>query len=100
MIFIYIITPDKKTAKKISRILLQKKLVGCVNIFPIESMYWWKGRIENSKGYVIIAKTFRKNYEKVKKLVKENHPYEIPCICMFDVKINKLYEKWLKTEVK
>jgi uncharacterized protein involved in tolerance to divalent cations len=28
-----------------------------VNIFPIESYYWWQGKIEKAKEWVVIAKT-------------------------------------------
>ena len=99
MIFIYITNPDKKMAMKVARILLEKRLVGCVNIFPIESMYWWKKKIEKSKEYVAIAKTSEKNYARVRREVKKIHPYSAPCIVKLKVWPNHEYSEWLKGEI-
>jgi periplasmic divalent cation tolerance protein len=97
-IFVYITNPNKETAKKIAIHLLKKRLVACTNIFPIESAYWWKGKIENTKEVVLIVKTRKENFNKVKDEIKRIHPYSIPCIIKFGVEANKEYEKWLKKE--
>ncbi|MBU0619585.1 divalent-cation tolerance protein CutA, partial [Patescibacteria group bacterium] len=55
VIIIYITHPDLKTAKKIVASLMQSRLVACGNFFPIQSSYWWKGKIENSKEIVSIV---------------------------------------------
>jgi periplasmic divalent cation tolerance protein len=96
---IYITNPDRKTAKKIALRLLKKRLIACANIFPIESVYWWKGKIENAKEVVLILKT-KENFNKIKNEVKKIHPYSIPCIIKFDAEANKEYEEWLKRETK
>jgi len=80
--------------------LLKKRLAACANIFPINSAYWWKGKIENPKEFVLIVKTKKQNFEKVKQAVKKIHPYTIPCIVKIDVEANKEYENWIKQEVK
>ena len=92
---IYITNPDRKTAKKIALRLLKKRLIACANIFPIESVYWWKGKIENAKEVVLILKT-KEKFDKIKNEVKKIHPYSIPCIIKFDAKANKEYEAWLE----
>lgn len=97
--FIYITNPDRKTAKKIALRLLKKRLIACANIFPIESVYWWKGKIENAKEVVLILKT-KEKFNKIKNEVKKIHPYSIPCIIKFDVEANEEYENWLKRETK
>jgi len=99
MMLVYITNPDKKTAVKISKHLLKKKLIVCSNVFPIESFYWWERRIENAKEYVLIAKTLAKNYSSVKKEVEKIHPYKIPCILKINSTANPKYQKWLEKEV-
>ena len=98
-IFVYITNPNKKVAKKIALHLLKKKLAACTNIFPIESYYLWKGKIGNSKETVLIVKTKKENFKKIKNEIKKIHPYLIPCIIEFDVEANKEYEKWLMREM-
>jgi len=46
MILTYITCKDKSEARKISEHLLKKRLIVCDNIFPIESMHWWKDKIK------------------------------------------------------
>jgi periplasmic divalent cation tolerance protein len=99
MVFIYITNPNKKTAVKVAGHLLNEKLVACCNIFPIESLYWWEGRIENAKEYVLIAKTLAKNYSAIKKEVEKIHPYKIPCILKISSTANPKYQKWLEKEI-
>ncbi|MCD6550293.1 divalent-cation tolerance protein CutA [bacterium] len=98
-IFIYITNPTKTEAGRIAKHLLKKRLIACANIFPIESFYWWKGKITNENEYVLIAKTTENNFEKVKIEVEKIHSYTIPCIIKIHVSSNKKYFNWLKGEV-
>ena len=80
--------------------MLNKKLIACSNINPIRSLYWWEGKIQDEKEFVIIAKTNGKNYGKIKKEVKKIHSYDIPCILKIDAKANESFNKWVNEEVK
>ena len=99
MTLVYITCKDKKEAEKISLNLLRKRLIACANIFPIKSMYWWKGSIVNDKENVLIAKTSNKNFKKLEKEVKKIHSYEIQCILRIDSAANKEYEIWANKEM-
>ena len=98
-ILIYITHPDLSTAQKIVTSLMEKRLVACGNFFPIQSTYWWKGKIENSEEIVSIVKTKKENWEKVKAEVIKLHPYETPCIIKIEVEGNEEYVKWIEEEV-
>lgn len=101
MIFVYITCPNKKEAQKIGRVLIEKKLVACLNIFPISSIYRWQKKIVRDKEVVLIAKTLKKNFKKVEATVKTLHSYQVPCICAWPIiKVNQKYLKWLKKEIK
>ena len=95
-IFVYITNPSKKHAEKIALHLLNKKLIACANIFPVQSLYFWKGGIEKSKEYVLIAKTIKENFEKIKEEVRKIHEYKIPLIAKIEVETNEEYENWIK----
>jgi len=100
MILVYITNPTKKWVEKIAKVLLKKRLIVCSNIFEIESFYWWRGKIEKAKEFVLIGKTIEKKYEKIKKEVEKIHPYEIPCVLKIKAEANKKYLNWLKSEIK
>lgn len=98
MILIYITAKDKEEAKAISKALLEKRLVACTNIHPIDSLYWWKNKIQEDQETVIIAKTKETNYEKVKQEVKKLHSYDTPCILKIKAEANEEYTKWIQKE--
>ena len=100
MTLIYITCKDNKEAEKISRHLLEKRLIACANLHPIRSLYWWQGKIQDDNEIAIIAKTLEKNYNKIKEEVKKIHSYDVPCILKIDVEANESYDKWVKGEVK
>ena len=97
---VYITFPSKREAEKIARKLLKEKLVACCNIFPIESLYWWKGKIEKSKEVVLITKTLKKNLGRMREIVKREHSYTIPFIGVIDVDVNEEYFGWMKEVTK
>lgn len=92
---IYITHPDKLTAERISKDLVDRRLVACANIFPINSMYWWKGNVENDDEWVSIVKTRTGNTKAVEKEVLAIHPYTVPCILSMEVNANEAYEAWI-----
>lgn len=101
MIFIYITSKNKKEATKIGKVLVKKRLAGCCNIFPIESIYWWQNKIIKDKEVVLIVKTLKKNFKKIEKEVKRLHSYKVPCILAISMKeVNSKYLNWLKKEIK
>jgi len=88
--------PNKKSISKISNDLIKNKIIACVNISKIDSIYSWNGKIQNSPEYIAIFKTVTKNKNKLKKVIAETHPYDVPEIAEIDVtSINKSYLNWL-----
>mgnify|MGYP001559410245 CR=1 FL=1 len=99
MTLVYITCKDKEEAEKISKHLLEKRIIACANIFPIKSMYWWENKIVNDNENVIIAKTNSKNFRKLVAEIKKMHSYEIPCILRINSISNKEYEEWADKEM-
>jgi len=101
MIQIYIQYPDKKIAKKISKVLLDEKLAACVDLFEHENMYWWQGEMKNEKGIACLVATRKDNYAKIEKVVTRLHPDEVPCILEWPVgNVFTPYKEWLYEETK
>jgi periplasmic divalent cation tolerance protein len=76
---IYFTVRDEEEAGRIGRTLVCEKLAACVNYFPVHSIYWWKGKVEESGENAVIAKTRADLAGKVIQRVKELHSYQIPC---------------------
>jgi periplasmic divalent cation tolerance protein len=80
--------------------LLEKRLIGCANIFPkITSIYIWNGQIQNNEEVVIILKTTKDLIFKLTEELKCIHPYETPCIMELEVSsVNQGYLDWIIKE--
>lgn len=99
LISVYITASSKKEAENISLHLLNKKLIACANIFPIESLYSWKGEMKKEKEFVLLCKTLSRNYKHVKLEVEKIHSYKCPCILKFNIKANDKYGIWVKEQL-
>ena len=76
--------------------LVTKKLVACVNMTKISSVYTWKGKVQNQNEYLAFFKTTKKNQSTLKKELKKLHPYDVTEIAEINVEsINRPYMKWL-----
>lgn len=97
---IYITTANMKEAREIGRLLLEKRLVACINIInAMQSMYWWEGTIQESREAVLIAKTTLQRVPALIASVKENHSYECPCIVALPIETgNPDFLKWISAE--
>lgn len=101
MAIYYLTCKDNTEADKISKILLEKRLVACAKKFPVESNFWWKNKIDNAKEVVVILESIEDNFEKINVEVKKLSSYETPLLFSIPVlKTTKGVGKWLKKEVK
>jgi periplasmic divalent cation tolerance protein len=85
-----------KTAQKIARELLYEHVCACANIWPIKSMYWWKGKLQNRKEVAVFFKAKKEKKEVLKARIAELHPYETPAIIeLTPSAVAKKYLMWL-----
>jgi periplasmic divalent cation tolerance protein len=97
-IIILITVPTKKEAQKISDKLLQKKLIACINIIEkVNSLFWWKNKVNSAKEILLVAKTQRKFFNDILKTVKPLHSYDIPeIIAVPIIDADKNYLNWIE----
>ena len=93
-----------KEAKLIGKEVLEKRLSSCFDIVPRHlSSYYWppkSGKIETSKGPILILETFRDKYNPVVKKVKRLHSDKLPFIGFIEIKgVGKEYISWMKGEL-
>ena len=88
---------DKKNASKLADLLLREKLIACVTFKNVESHFWWKGEINQSKEVQLMIKCKEENVNKVCNKISEWHSYELPEIIYFRVSANKNYHQWVNS---
>ena len=84
---VLVTVPDIDTGKQISSILLEEKLVACVNLIgPIMSLYTWQGNINEDTEYLMICKTRSALLEEqLIPRIEGLHPYDVPEIIALPV---------------
>jgi len=98
-VVVLITVPSKEVANKISDVLLNQKLAACVNIVsPINSLYTWKGKVNNDEEVLMIVKSRADLFEtKLIDAVKSSHPYDVPEIIALPIIMGaRDYLDWIK----
>ena len=93
---------SKDEARKIGRALVERLLVACVNIIPqVGSIYRWEGEVEEAEEWLLIVKTTRAAFERVRDAINELHSYDVPeCIAVSIESGSITYLAWLGESVK
>jgi periplasmic divalent cation tolerance protein len=71
--------PNRDTAMKLARRLVEERLAACVNLLPgCTSVYRWDGALEEAQEIPVLIKTRAARYAEVEALIRSEHPYELP----------------------
>ncbi len=91
-------TNSLKEARRLARLLLDRKVAGCVNILPrIDSLYWWQGKIDYGKEVLLLIKSSRRHLPILSRLLKSHHSYEVPELIALSLSWGEpSYLNWLK----
>ena len=103
IIVIYCTVNKKQIAKDITKVLMRHKLAACVSMVEnVKSVFSWEGEVCEEKEILMMIKTRRNNYGKVKLVIEDMHSYSVPeIIALPIVDCSEDYLKWLikETEV-
>lgn len=96
---VFMTTSTKEEATKIVRCLLEEKLVACANTLgPINSLFWWKGKIDESNEFLTLMKSHSRLFSKISKRVREMHSYEVPELIALSIEKGlPTYLSWIDT---
>lgn len=90
---------NKDELDKVSKILLEDRLVSCCQVYNIESSYWWKDSIVDANEYLLKMKTKKELYKEVERIILENHSYEVPEIITYNIEDGySKYLNWIDKE--
>ena len=100
-IIVLVTAPSREEAERIADIIIDSKLAACVNISSdIKSIYLWKGKKETSCESLLIIKTKKALFEKLKNAIKRVHSYDTPeIIALPIVEGDKEYLDWIDNSV-
>ncbi len=92
---------SEEQASTLARVLVEQRLAACVNILPgARSIYRWQGKIEDSAEWVLVIKSRRDLFEKLREAIANQHSYEVPeVIALPVVDGSEAYLAWLDREL-
>lgn len=96
----YITAPNRDEALRIGKALLEARLAACINVLDgMQSVFWWQGRLEESRECVLLVKSSAARKEAITAKVRELHGYSLPCVIFWPLEGgNPEYLAWIEKE--
>jgi periplasmic divalent cation tolerance protein len=100
-IVVWVACPNAATAGKIARAVVADGLAACAGVIPMRaSIYRWKGRIERARETLLMIKTRRSAFDRLRRRVRALHPYEVPEIVATPIVAgDAAYLAWVRSSV-
>ena len=92
---------SEEEARKIAHELVEKRLAACVQVTPgIRSVYQWQGKVEEANEFLLVIKSRRDLFSRLRDELLGMHSYEIPEVVALSVVDGSAdYLKWLNREL-
>ena len=98
-VFLYSTFPDEVSARAVAEALVRAKLVACVNLTPLTSIYEWQGKLQTGPEIAAFIKTRRALVEQVIAAARPLHPYTVPCFLTLPIEGgNADYLDWARAQ--
>ena len=81
--------------------LIDQHLAACVSIVsPVKSFYRWEGKVAHDTEWLLLIKTSRPLFDRIKSMLEASHAYELPEIVALPiVEGSPNYLAWLDREL-
>ncbi|XP_065202371.1 uncharacterized protein LOC135832811 [Planococcus citri] len=99
---VYFSVPTRELAEKLSRALVEEKLVACVHIMPDVTAVFPtnKGEIKAETQTFVIAKSATSRIQEAVEFIKKNHPDSMPDVVATPIRAgNDLFLEWVLSVV-
>lgn len=82
-------------AEALARALLERRLVACVSLGPVRSLYRWQGAIEDSQEVELLLKTSPGRLPDLEAAVRDLHSYDTPEWLCWTAAASSAYAAWV-----
>lgn len=91
---------SRSEAKALARAILEQRLAACVQMEEgLRSFYRWQGREREDAEVRLTVKTLPECGEALRRLIEEQHPYQLPQFLAVCMHASPEYHAWVRTEV-
>jgi periplasmic divalent cation tolerance protein len=85
---------DQPRAQALAEALLERRLVACVSLQPLLSLYRWKGELQRDAEVQLLLKTSADQLGRLQEAVMELHSYDTPEWLTWPVEASGTYGAW------
>ncbi len=97
LVFVYTTCSNREEAIHIGLSVLDKKLAISLDYWKVESIYPWKGVIQEVEQYILMFSSENRLSDELIKFIEKIHSYKTPMIAMCEVnRINYPYKFWME----
>lgn len=99
---VFVTCANRAQATRLSRHLVRRHLAACVTVVPaVESVFWWRGKVERARETLLIIKTTRQAFERLRAAVVRLHSYDTPeIIALPIVQGHPPYLAWVRASTR
>jgi len=92
--------PNSDAAADLAKKVVGEKLAACANVLPaVRSIYRWQGAVQDENEVLVLLKTRRAQFERLKTRILELHPYDVPEVIAIPVEQGHgAYLDWIANE--
>lgn len=97
VIVVLVTTPSAEKAAEIARAVVEERLAACGNVLPgLRSIYRWKGEVQEDAEALLLLKTRRGHFDRLRERIVALHPYELPEVIALPVEAGHApYLDWI-----
>lgn len=82
-------------AQILAQQLLERRLVACVSLQPVRSLYRWEGQLEDNAEVQLLLKTSALALNDLEAAVRQLHSYENPQWLVWPAQASPAYGRWV-----
>lgn len=96
---VIITASDAEWLQRFSKRLVEDRLSAAAHLGPIQTVYWWKGRVHDTTESRVALHTRSSLVPEIVARTNREHPYEVPCVAAIPIiDGNSEYIAWILGE--
>ncbi|BDG08289.1 divalent-cation tolerance protein CutA [Anaeromyxobacter paludicola] len=95
---VIVTAPTADKAAELARTLVEERLAACGNVLPgVRSIYRWEGKVADEPEVLLVLKTSRELFPRLRDRVLALHPYQVPEVIALRVEGGSAaYLRWIE----
>lgn len=100
MTILYLVCSTENEADKITKALLEKRLIACAKKLPVKSIFRWKGKLNKADEILLLLETEDRFFDTIEDEVRKLHSHKVFILASIPVgKISAGVAEWFKEEL-